>query len=66
VLLGPADGLEVGVPATAVLPARVKMSGAEEADEKCAVRVPPESVNVVGAQEANEQLVVYQRPCCPE
>jgi hypothetical protein len=64
--LGSADGLEAGVPAAGVLPARVKMSGAEEADEKCAVRVLPESVNVVGVQEPNEQLVVCQRPCCPE
>jgi hypothetical protein len=66
VLLGTADGVKVGVPATGVLPARVKMTGVEDPDEKCAVRVLPESVNVVGVQEANEQLVVYQRPCCPE
>jgi hypothetical protein len=44
----------------------VKITGVEEADEKRAVRVLPESVNAVGVEEANEQLVVYQRPCCPE
>jgi hypothetical protein len=64
--LGAADGEEAGAAAAGVVPARVKTAGDPAPDEKRAVRVLPESVNVVGVQEANEQLVVYQRPCCPE